>query len=276
MKRLLVTLLCLLITAAIVVAQETPQKPEPKAPETKAPEAKAPDAKAPESKEAENLPTIDQILDKLVEGSGGKAALEKITSRQVKGTFDLPAMGASGTWTSYAKAPNKTAMVLDIPGFGVIQQAYDGKIAWENNPMVGMRDLSGNELAARKRDAEFHRDLKMKELYPKMTVKSKLKVKDRDAYLVEAVPVEGPPEKMYFDAENGLLLRVDAERESPQGTAQVEVYFENYKEVDGVKIPFGIRQVMPGMEILIKFDEVKNNVEIEDAKFVKPAAPAAQ
>ncbi len=260
MKRLIGALLICLFPAAICRAQEEPKKPETQVP-------------AQEAQPAEPLPALDDILAKLVENSGGEAAILKINSRHTKGTFDIPAMGANGTFDSYAKAPDKSLTVIDVPGFGVIQMGYDGTVAWEDNPMVGMRELAGSELAARKRDADFRRELHMKELYPQMTVKAKEKVGERPAYLVEAVPAEGKPEKLYFDAETGLLVRADAERENPQGVALVESYFEDYRDIDGVKLPFAVRQVTPMFELTLKFNEVRHNVEIDDAKFAKPEPP---
>jgi zinc protease len=262
MKRILTLLLVMLVPVTSGLAQEEPKKPE---------------AAAQPANETASLPTLDQILDKFVESSGGKAALEKVTSRQVKGTFEIPSMGASGTVEIYAKAPNKSYTVIDVPGFGTIQQGYDGTVAWEDNPMTGQRDLTGAELAARKRDVDFYRELHLKEIYPQMVVKGQEKVGERQAYLVEGTPPEGKPEKMFFDVENGLLIRMDAERESPQGTALVETYLEDYRDVDGVKVPFTMRQVNPMFSMTIKFSEVKNNVEIEDIKFskAKPPEPAA-
>jgi zinc protease len=224
-----------------------------------------------EAPSAESLPSIDTIISKYIDGLGGKAALEKLTSRVGKGTFDIPAMGASGSLTSYAKAPNKQSMVIDIPGFGTVSQGFDGKIAWSQNPMTGLVESSGAALEATKRESVFHRHLILKEQYKKIEVKSKQKVGDKDAYLVEATPETGAVEKMYFDEGSGLLLRVDAERESPQGATVVESYMEDYKEVDGVKMPFTVKQVMPAMSIVVKFDEFKHNVEIDDAKFAKPS-----
>jgi zinc protease len=268
MKRALWASMIMWIAAAISLAQETRPKPEATPSEAQL----KTEAKAPEDSAAEPLPTVDQILDKYIEALGGREALEKITSRQAKGSFDLPAMGASGTLTMMAKAPNKSAMTIDIPGFGVVQTAFDGTMGWENNPMAGMRELAGKELAARKRDSAFNGELKFKELYQKIEVRGKEKVAEKDAYVIEATPPEGSVEKMYFDARSGLLVRHDAERESPQGSAVLETYFGDYREVDGIKVPFTIKQVMPQFTIQIKFDEMKQNVDIEDAKFTKPAA----
>jgi hypothetical protein len=233
-------------------------------------EAQQPQA---EAKAPADLPSLDQILDKYVAAAGGRAAIEKVTSRVAKGRFDLPAMGASGTVQVFAKAPNKSAVTIDIPGFGIVRNACDGQTAWENNPMAGMRDVTGPELAARKRDADFYRDIRLKELYSTLTVKSKVKVGDRDAYVVEVTPAEGSPEKLYFDAENGLLVKQDAERQGPEGAAMVETYLEDYRDVDGLKIPFTIRQVMPAFEIKLIIEEVKHDVEIDDAQFAKPTTP---
>ncbi len=261
MKRALPILLALAIAALPVFAQEPAPKPEPK------PEAK-PEARAPE---AEPLPSIDQILDKNIEAIGGKAALEKITSREWSGSFEIPAFNAAGTMQSYGKSPNKSFSTIDVPGFGTIRRGLDGTYAWEEDPMSGMRDISGPELAARRREADLQGALHMKDLYSNLAVKSKEKVGEKEAYVVEATPAEGKPEKLYFDVKSGLLIRHDAERESAQGVALMETYLDDYREVDGVKIPFSMRLVNPAFEMTLKISEVKNNVDIDDAKFKKPA-----
>jgi outer membrane lipoprotein-sorting protein len=216
-------------------------------------------------------PTVDQVLDKYVQAIGGKAAIEKQTSRAGKGTFEIPAFGASGTAETYEKAPNKSAAIIDIPGFGVIREGYDGKVAWSQDPQSGLREKTGVELASTKLESEFHRAIKLKSLYPKIVIKGKEKVGDKDAIVLEATPTEGPVETWYFDAASGLLVRQDAERESPQGKMPVQVFFDEYKEFDGVKVPVAIRQITPAFALNIKIEEVKNNVPVDDAKFVKPS-----
>jgi hypothetical protein len=73
------------------------------------------------------LPSVDQVLDRYVQAIGGKAVIEKQTSRVSKGSFELAAFGASGTAEVYEKAPNKTVAIVNIAGFGVIQEGFDGK-----------------------------------------------------------------------------------------------------------------------------------------------------
>lgn len=227
-------------------------------------------AQAGASKPADTL-TADQILDKYVQALGGKAAMEKFNSTASKGTFEIPAFGATGSAEMWEKAPNKTALKLDIPGFGLVLEGFNGTVAWAQDPQSGLREKTGAELAATKLDADYFKPIKLKQLYPKIAVKGKEKVSDKDVNVLTLTPAEGSPETWYFDATSGLLVKMDLERESPQGKMAVQVFMEDYKDVDGIKIPHTIRQVTSAFTITIKLEEVKHNVPIDDAKFNKPA-----
>ncbi len=261
MKRLAMICCVMLLSIGVALAQAQAQA------QTKIEGAK------PEAKPATaELPSVDKILAKNIEALGGKAALEKLTSRLAKGSFELPAMGASGTFEAYDKAPNKSGMRIEIAGFGTIVSNFDGTQAWSQDPMSGLRELSGLELAATKLHADYFKELKMKELYKKLEVKGKEKVGSAEAYVVEATPAEGAPEKFYYDAATGLLLRHDAERESPQGKMAIEITFEDYSVVDGVQVWHTMKQSTPAYAMTMKVTEIKHNVAIDDAKFGKPAA----
>jgi zinc protease len=255
----------LLLFTLVAVGQGLAQGAAPKS------EAKPADA-AKATEKAPPLPTVDQILDKYVQAIGGRAAIEKLTSRAAKGTFEMPAMGLNAPVELYAKAPNRVATTINISGFGTVAEGYDGKTAWARDPTSGLREKGGVELATARLDAEFHKELKLRELYPKMELKGREKVGEREAYVVLATPPEGSAEKWYFDAESGLLVRSDVEREGPQGKLPFEIYLEDYREVDGVKMPFTSRMVNPSVSITIRLEEVKHNVAVDEAKFAKPRA----
>jgi hypothetical protein len=226
----------------------------------------------PAAKPSTPLPTAEQVVSKYVQAIGGKAAIEKLTSRQETGTFELGAMGVSAPVEIAAKAPNKTILTINIEGFGTIQRGYNGTVAWENNPQTGLRELSGGELAQMKLGSDFYRDIKLMQVFPKMTVKGIEKVNDSDAYVVDATSADGITETMYFDAQTGLIVRTDVEADSPQGKMKITSYPSDYRDVDGVKLPFALRQITPQFEFTIKLDSIKHNVAIDDAKFNKPAA----
>jgi zinc protease len=266
MKRIALILAFAMSAALTSTAQDKPKSETPgktEMPKTEAPKADAKDTA---------LPTVDAILDKHVKAVGGKEAIEKITSRSIKGSFDIEALGVTGAAVEiFAKAPNKSSTKIDIPGFGVVNRVFDGATGWDSNPMTGLREVSGLELAQFKRVADFYQELNYKKHYAKMEVKGKEKVGSYETYLIEATPAEGNPEKFYFDVNTGLLVRHDAEAETPQGKTMFETYLEDYKVVDGIQIPHKTKQASSEITFVIKITEVKNNVEIDNAKFNKPS-----
>lgn len=253
MKRLIWTLILSLATGFTVLAQSGP-KAEGKITETK-PAA---------------LPTVDEILAKYVGALGGKEAIEKVTSRSARGTMELEGMGINGPLELYAKAPNKTATIIELGGLGKIINVFDGTNGYSADPTNGLRELSGAELATAKRNADFYEPLNLKKHFSKLEVKGKEKIGASEAYVIEAIPDKGDPEKHYFAVDTGLLIRSDSNAETPQGKLAVEMNFGEYKEVGGVKVPHTLRQVTPIFTAVLKLSEVKHNVAIDDAKFAKP------
>jgi zinc protease len=213
-------------------------------------------------------PTVDEILDKYVRALGGKAALEKISSRVMKGMLDNSGEGTSAPAEIWAKAPNKYFAKADVPDYGAIEEVLDGDKGWTQNPDSGFQSMTPSELAVAKRDYDFYREIRLKEHYPKMTVAGKDQVGDRDTFVIEAKPSSDPAERLYFDAESGLLLKRDYERVTfDEGIVLFEATFEDYREVDGVKVPFVVRRKTPDYTLTYRFSEVKLNVPVDDAKF---------
>jgi len=225
-----------------------------------------------EAKAAEQLPSVEQILSHYVQALGGKAAMDRLTSMTLTGTVEVPSAGLSGKAEMITRAPNKYLLKVDITGIGAFTQGYDGTAGWSQDPINGLRDITGVELAQLKREADFHREAHMKEVYTKLAVTGREKVGTSDAYVVEATPPEGGSEKLYFDTQTGLLVRTDAVSRSPQGEIPAEVYIEDYKEVNGVKVPLTVRQVTSVVTSLIRFTDVKPNLEVEPNKFSKPSS----
>ena len=85
-------------------------------------------------------------------------------------------------------------------------------------------------------------------------------------------------ERLYFDAETGLLLRRISYMQTMIGLIPTQLDFEDYRDVDGVKLPFTVRvsTVEPGNPITaLAFSEMKLNAAVDDAKFNMPPTPPA-
>jgi photosynthetic reaction center cytochrome c subunit len=212
-------------------------------------------------------PTVDQIIEKYVQAIGGAAAIEKITSRAAKG--NLSARGFELPLEVYQKAPNKQVMITHTPG-GDAAQGFDGETAWVVNPDGRGEQPTAQQIARAKRNADIHRALHFKDIYARMRLARMEKVGDRDTYVVFAFPRGDSFEQLQFDAQTGLLLRAVTFEDTALGLLPTQIDYEDYREVDGVKLPFRVKSSTPDRTITIQFDEVKLNVPVDDSKFAKP------
>lgn len=220
---------------------------------------------------AADVPTASQVLDRYIEATGGRAALEKLKSRVMKGTVEVTALGASGQFEVRAMAPNRQVSKIEFGGFGILREGYDGTNAWTAVPGMGVRLKSGGELARTQRTMGFPRELRIAESYARLEVKGPAKVGAADAWLVEGSPKEGKPDRFYFDQKSGLLLREESTVESAVGEMIFQIDLDDYRVVDGVKVPFSIRIPQPAeMGFHVKIAEVKHNGEVSESEFSRP------
>jgi len=215
-------------------------------------------------------PTVDQILDKYVQGLGGRDAIMKLTTLTMKGSISNPATRETGTVEISMKAPNKRFAATNIYAEGLDERAYNGAGGWYLDPDAGLKDMSGDDLTSIKLQAEFYRDLKLKDLYPQLSSEGRVSVGGKPAYVLASRRADASTEKLYFDAESGLLVRDDVPYVTGDGRSLVQNDFEDFRDVDGVKRPFTIRQTSPDFDYVIKFTEIRSNAPIEDSKFEKP------
>ncbi|HZI20136.1 MAG TPA: hypothetical protein VEY09_16245 [Pyrinomonadaceae bacterium] len=224
-----------------------------------------------QAKLSSNIPTVDRIISKYVQAIGGEAAYRKLTSRVTRATFVILDMqNLTGTAETYEKAPNKSLVVLNFPGLGISREGYNGVAGWSQEPQSEVRVMTRAELVSTKVDSDFYKEVRLREIFPKLTFQGTAKVGSKTAYKLEGVSKEGYSETMYFDVESGLLARADAVEETPEGKSVVEIHYDDYREIDGIRMPFAARHRSPELNILFKITEVRHNVPIEDAKFEKP------
>ena len=235
-------------------------------------ESAVPDAPAAVSdgQAAGATPDVDQVLAKYIQAVGGQSAIQKLTTLVMKGSVELPATGEIGTMQVFKKAPDKGLAIMSVPSSGPAPRGFNGRAGWYVDPDEGLKDVAGNDLEAMKREFDFYRDIRLKALYPRMNFKGKEKVAGLEAFVIEATAVDGAVEKMYFDTQSGLLVRNDTPYVTDDGKSAVQTVFEDYREVDGVKLPFVWRQTSPDFDYVIKFDEIRHDVSIDDSKFEKP------
>ena len=210
-----------------------------------------------------------QVLDRAAQAMG-LANASKIRTVQITGTISYPMQGMQGRYEAFYKSPNKLLLKVNIQGIGEIQQGFDGKVGWEKNPITGLRELQGAELAQVRWSAESGASNDLRKMLRNPKLVGQEKVGNRNAFVITAQTTVGMPIKVYIDTQRYLLLRMDMEIATPQGKLNTTSFFEDYRRVDGVVYPFTTRQSTAGIEAVVKTERVRHNVPLSDAIFRKP------
>ena len=215
-------------------------------------------------------PTAEQILDKYYQAVGGAEAIDKLKSRVMKGTL-ITGQGAEIGYELNQSGPDSVLAVLTTPQ-GVFERALTGPTGWEKSDR-GLRDLTDFEINYIRRHSLLYADLRLKDEFSRVSFRGKQNIDGRDVYVVGATTTGGARETLFFEVETGLLVRRTSSTRTPVGSIPEQVDFADYKEVEGMKLPFTIRfsAVDPSYSGVRKFTEIKLNVPIDPKRFNKPA-----
>ena len=70
--------------------------------------------------------------------------------------------------------------------------------------------------------------------------------------------------------DSGLKAKDDREIDTPRGMVSQTTIYDDYKDVDGVKYPFKITQMVGGQTIEVTVSSIKVNKGLTDDLFVIP------
>jgi photosynthetic reaction center cytochrome c subunit len=245
---------------------------------------------------AEGLPSAESILDKYIQAAGGAQRLAGLKSFAGKGTsVGFGGFGGGGDVELVAEAPDKRATIIvfeDAPGRGDQIRTYDGRTGWVRTPLnvLGEFQLSGGDLDGARLDAQLSFPGQIKQLLTNWKAGPPGTIKDlpgptsqtslqKDVTLgqthdVDVVQGSGPRGllvTLYFERKTGLLLRELRYGNSPVGRVPTQIDLADYREVNGIKLPFRITYAWLDGRDSIVLNEIKTNVSVSEAKFGRPA-----
>ena len=207
-------------------------------------------------------PSAGKIIDRFKKASGGKAVTRVKNTRM---TGIVSTNGATGRFSLSTSAPNNLRLDIDVAGSSV-SECYNGKSAWRLDAR-GLRTLLGDE-AKRLRLESFLsnsrlNDLGRNKIVPQLA--GTATIDGREANAVEFTK-DGVRIKIYFDASNNLPVK--RERETADGVE--EVFYGNYKAIDGVMEPFSLKIKKGDSEQLVTIEKVEHNRSVDMTAFRYP------
>jgi Photosynthetic reaction centre cytochrome C subunit len=133
-----------------------------------------------------SMPTVDQILERYVQALGGRASLEKFTTRVSKGSR----IGADGVLVPeevYQKAPDKLQVITRYPQV-TFTATVSGQKAWAVDRGKDT-EITGEEGAELTREANFYKDVLLKEIYSSLKTGGKAILRRRKPTSSKRSPV---------------------------------------------------------------------------------------
>ncbi len=225
-----------------------------------------------EGEEHANLPTADQVLDKYLTAVGGADAINKIKTRVQKGKLD--ASGTQYPIEVFSEAPEKRVSIAHPPR-GESVTAFNGVAGWLAMPNAVHR-MSLAEAESARIDAQIHFPVQLRELYKDFHVRPGEEIAGKPTVMVNARSKGKPDLRLYFDQENGLLVRMIRLSATPLGRNPAQIDYADYRVADGVKIPYKWTLARPNGSFTIQIDQVQQNVPVDEKLFVMPSEKPGQ
>ena len=238
----------------------------------------------------------ESILDRYIQASGGAQRLSGLTSISARGiSVSFGGFGGDGAVEIVARAPDKRSTIILFKAAtsrGDQIRAYDGRTGWVRTPLnvVGEFQLIGSDLDGARVDAQLTFPGQIKGILTNLKSGPPTTITDLPAptsqssvlqgsignqsHIVDVVQGTGPRGllvTLYFDQQTGLLLRELRYGLSPIGRVPTQIDFADYRDVNGIKLPFRITYAWLDGRDAIVLNEIRTNVPVDEAKFGRPA-----
>ena len=251
--------------------------------------------------QAPGLPSAESILDKFIAASGGAQKLAGVTSFVAKGTsVGFGGFGGGGDVEIDAKFPDKRSTIIlfkEETERGDQIRSYDGKTGWVRTPLnvLGEFQLSGSDLDGARFDAQLSFPGQIKQTLTNLKTGPPSSIMDlpgpssqtslqkdiaiggsHSVDVVQGTGARGLLVTLYFDRQTGLLLRELRYGKSPIGRVPTQIDYADYRDVNGIKLPFRITYAWLDGRDSIELRDIKLNQSIDEAKFGRPAPMKAK
>lgn len=217
---------------------------------------------APEPRPAQpaTKPVTEDILTKFAAAIGkGDIKSRKITAQRIEPD------GKTTESEEIIQSGSKIRVNTTYPSV-VVSEVFDGTKARKFTD-AGPIDLTADESEQIKREALIFGSADLKSIYTKMDYRFADKIDGRDVYLVQATTADNSRDRLYFDAQTGLLVRRMSTVFTVVGPFVYQFDYADYKDFGGVKIPTTYKVAVPNIRWTRKIVDVKINAPIEDKNF---------
>jgi uncharacterized protein YifN (PemK superfamily) len=204
------------------------------------------------------------VLNKFVQAIGGPDAVAKAKTLVVHGTQTTRDL-VTTPLTVEEKATGEYRVQVDTKP-NPQTRVFDGKNAWVQAGQ-NARDLEGVQAAQVSRSSELLL-LNLKQRYPNLQVGRYGNVEGVETIVLQA-RTPAVTDQLQFERQSGLLKRRTIQTSTPYGALVEQLDYSDYRDVEGVKLPFQVKYTSWNAVTTQKIGDAKINGTIDQADFTK-------
>jgi hypothetical protein len=219
--------------------------------------------------------SVDEIIAKHLETSGGLENLQAIKTMKVIGSVKM--MGMEMPYTSTTMVPFKNYFELSVQG-KAIKQAYDGTIGWMVNPMAGAvtPEKVDDEMANtfKERGRIIDKLITYKDDNAKVELAGTEKVNNVDVHQLKYTSSTGDVTNYFISSDNYMIVKIKKVLKIMGQEMDSETSYYNFKKIGEVTMAYGFdvktkNAAMGTQEITI--DKIELNPTVDENIFTMPA-----
>lgn len=217
---------------------------------------------------AQQADRAEVILERYVVAVGGKTNIARIHSRVTQSSMSL-GMRITAKLETVQQLPDRVVERGKAHGWGWagdFSRGFDGAIGWSREPDHGPHMIEGTLLQQFKLKYRLDRDARLDELYPTREVLPDVVINSRAQHVVKLSTTFGTQETWYLDSASGLLTRTEVveDRGGKDVAVKISTTLEDYREVDGVRLPFRKIILDGARKQIITVTAIANNTPIDE------------
>jgi len=216
--------------------------------------------------------SADRILDKFLAATGAGAKQPSLT---IRGTCEgYETYHQQVPFELFLKAPAQMASVVHTQN-GDSVTVYNGTEGWiasPNNPVMRLPMAPGAEADGARLDAQLFFPAGIKQALGQWRAGfPQTNVNDKDVYVIQGTAMGGTRVKLFFDIQNGLLIRQLRYVHTIIGTNPWQIDYSDYRDVKGVKLPYQWIVTWTNGQSTWRVPGIRPDAAIPAARFAKPA-----
>jgi len=243
--------------------------------------------------------TAEQVVEKNIAARGGLSAWRAVQTLSMSGKMDaggnerqtggirLPGAVSSSAgpkrpaeqiqlpFRMELKRPRKQRMEIDFRGQTAVQ-VYDGANGWRLRPFLNRHEVepyTADQLKEASRQSDVDGPLvDYAAKGTKIELEGVEKVEGKENYRLKLTYKDGESQKLWVNAQTFLETKIEGTPRRLDGKMhEVEVFYRDFRSVNGLMMPFLMETVTQGVKQTekIEMEKITVNPKVDDSQFAK-------